>query len=55
MSQGTFFNTIIRLEAFKRIFLFSPKIDFFSKGLVQAFLVKNSQILKSSFFTCLCP
>ena len=29
MSQGTFSGTLIRLEAFKRIFVLSPKIDFF--------------------------
>ena len=29
MSQGTFLDTLIRLEAFKRIFAFRPKIDFF--------------------------
>ena len=32
MSQGTFTNTLIRLEAFKRIFVFFPKIDFFPRG-----------------------
>ena len=37
MSQGTFLDTLTRLEAFKRIFVFRPKIDFFSKGLVQGF------------------
>ena len=40
MSQGTFLDTLIRLEAFKRIFVFCPKIDFFSKGLVHCFLSK---------------
>ena len=30
MSQGTFSNTLIQLEAFKRIFVFRPNIDFFS-------------------------
>ena len=40
MSQGTFLDTLIRLEAFKRIFVFGPKIDFFSKGLVQGFWSK---------------
>ena len=44
MSQGKFNDTLIRLEAFKNIYLFSPR-----------FLVKNDQILKSAFFTPLCP
>ena len=52
MSQGTFLDTLMRLEAFKRIFVFGPKMDFF---LSPGFLVKNGQILKSAFFTCLCP
>ena len=29
MSLRTFQDTLIRLEAFKRIFVFRPKIDFF--------------------------
>ena len=32
MSQGTFSDTLIRLEGFKRIFVFRPKIDFFPSG-----------------------
>ena len=32
MSQGTFSDTLIRLEALKRIFVFRPKIDFFLRG-----------------------
>ena len=32
MSQGTFLETLIRLEAFKRIFVFRPKLDFFARG-----------------------
>ena len=32
MSQGTFLDTLIRLEAFKRIFVFGPEIDFFLRG-----------------------
>ena len=28
MSQGTFSDLLIRLETFKRIFVFCPKIDF---------------------------
>ena len=33
MSQGTFSDTLIRLEAFKIMFVFRPKIDFFPSGL----------------------
>ena len=32
MSQGTFSDTPILMEAFKRIFLFPPKIDIFLRG-----------------------
>ena len=32
MSQGTFSDTLIGLEAFKRIFVFRPKIDFLPRG-----------------------
>ena len=32
MSQGTFSDTLIRLEAFKTIFVFRPKLDFFLRG-----------------------
>ena len=31
--QGTFSDTLIRLEAFKRMFVFPPKIDFFFQGV----------------------
>ena len=54
MPQGTFSDTLIRLEAFKRTFVFRPKIDFFSKGVSPWFLAKNEQILNSAFFACLC-
>ena len=54
MSQGTFSDLQTRLEAFKRIFVFSPKIDF-CQGVGPLFLVKNDQILKSAFLTSLCP
>ena len=37
MSQGTFSDTLIRFEAFKRIFVFGPKIDFFPRGLSRVF------------------
>ena len=32
MSQGTFSDLLIRLRAFKRIFVFRPKIDILSRG-----------------------
>ena len=32
MPQGTFLDTLIRLEDFKRIFIFRPKMDFFPRG-----------------------
>ena len=54
MSQGRFSDTLIRLEAFKRIFVFRPQMDFFPRGK-SLFLAKNDQSLKSAFFTCLCP
>ena len=37
MSQGTFSDTLIRLQAFKRIFVFRPKIDFFPMGKSKVF------------------
>ena len=37
MSQGTFQDTLIRLEAFKRIVVFCAKIDFFPRGLSTVF------------------
>ena len=49
MSQGTFSDTLIRSEAFKRIFVFRSKIDFF-QGVSPSFLAKNDQIFKSAFF-----
>ena len=32
MSQGTFSGTLNRLEAFKTIFVFRLKVDFFLRG-----------------------
>ena len=32
MSQGTFQDILIRLEAIKRIFVFRPKIDFLPRS-----------------------
>ena len=40
MSQGTFYDTLIPLEAFKRIFVFCLKIDFFPRGLSRVFAQK---------------
>ena len=37
MSQGTFSDTPIRLDAFKRIFVFRPEIHFFPKGKSMVF------------------
>ena len=54
MSQGTFSDTLIRLEAFKRILYFVQKSTFF-QGVSPWFLAKNDQIFKSAFFTSLCP
>ena len=48
MSQGTFSHTLVRLEAFNRIFVFRPKIDFFPR-VRPRFLAKNGRILKSAF------
>ena len=35
--SGSFSDTLIRLEAFKRIFVFRPKIDFFPRGKSMVF------------------
>ena len=32
MSQGTFSDLLIRLEAFERVFVFRPKINFLSRS-----------------------
>ena len=37
MSQGTSSDTPILLEAFKRIFVFRPKMDFFHRGKSRVF------------------
>ena len=37
MYKGTFSNTLIQLEAFKRIFFLRPKIDIFPKGRSRVF------------------
>ena len=54
MSQWTFSDLLIRLEAFKRIFVFRPKIDFLPRGKPTV-LSQNDQIFKSPFLTPLCP
>ena len=41
MSQGTFSYTLIRLEAFKRIFVFRPKFFFFPRGKSMVFGQKS--------------
>ena len=37
MSQGMFSDTLIRLEAFERISVFRPKIEFFLRGKSMVF------------------
>ena len=37
MSQGTSLDTLIQFEAFKRIFVFRPKIDVIPRGKSMAF------------------
>ena len=37
MSHGTFSDTLIPLEAFKTIFLFRPKLQFFPRGKSMVF------------------
>ena len=37
MSQRTFLDRLIRLEALKRIFGFRPKMDFFLRGKSRIF------------------
>ena len=37
MSQGTFLDTLVRLKAFKIIFLVSTKIDFLPNGKFRVF------------------
>ena len=43
MSQGTFSDLLILLEAFKRIFVFCPKIDFLPRGKPTIFGQKRSK------------
>ena len=48
VSQGTFSDTLIRLEAFKKILFFSSKNRLFSQG-DQWFVAKKDQTFKSAF------
>ena len=41
MSQGTFSDKLIRLKAFKIIFVFRPKINFFLRGKPMLFGQKS--------------
>ena len=43
MSQETFSDTLIQLEAFKRIFAFPLKIDYFPRGKPMVFLPKTTK------------
>ena len=53
--SGDIFGHTDSIGSFKkRIFVFRPKIDFL-QGVSQCFLAKNDQILKSAFYTSLCP
>ena len=54
MSQGTFYDTLIPLEALKRIFLFRPKNQFFFEELIHDFLSKSTNF-DGGIFHFLCP
>ena len=54
MSQGTFSDALIRLQAFKEYLYFVQKSTSFQR-VSPEILAKNDQILKSTFFTPLCP
>ena len=49
MSQGKFNDTLIRLEAFKIIFVFCQKSTFF-QGVSPRLLVKNDKNFEVGFF-----
>ena len=49
MSQETFLDILIRLEAFKRIIVFRPKIDFFPRGKSTAFFSKMTKFSSRHF------
>ena len=50
MSQGTFSDTLIQLEALKRIFVFRPKISFFSRVFSQKWLNYEDSIFHLFIF-----
>ena len=54
MSQGTSLDKVIRLEAFN-VYLSQFQISTFFQEVGPGLLVSNDQILKSAFFTPLCP
>ena len=49
MSQGTFTDTLIRLEALKTTFVFRPQIDFFLRGKSLLFGKKSLNFQVSIF------
>ena len=55
MSQGMFSDTLIRLEAFKRIFKYFIQKSTFFEGVSPGLFVKIDQIFKLAFFTFLRP
>ena len=55
MSQGTFSDLQIRLEAFKRIFAFCPKIDFLPRGKPTVFGQKLPNIQVGFFLLLYVP
>ena len=54
MSQGTFKDTLIRLEAFKTIFVFCRKSDFFLR-LVHGFWSKMTKFSSQHFSLLYAP
>ena len=55
MSQGTFSDTLIRLNAFKRIFVFRTKNRLFAKRQVHAFWPKRSKCSNGHFLLVYVP
>ena len=54
--SGDVFGHVDSIGSFKKNICISSKNRLFSKGSVSpGFLVKNGQILKYAFFSCLCP
>ena len=54
MSQGTFSDLLIRLEAFKRIFVFRPKFDFLPRGKPTVFGQKRPKFEVGIFHSFMC-